>query len=56
MFTWRVEDPRGRNNFSLGLQAEISVHVVKVPSRKGIYKDGGQQKRNMQFWALYWRQ
>ena len=28
MFTWREEYPRRRNNFSLGLLAEISVRVV----------------------------
>ena len=49
MFTWRVEDHKRRHNFSLGLHAEISVHVVKVPSRKGVYKDGGNKNDTCNF-------
>ena len=41
VFTQTVEDPRRRNNVSLGLHADILVHEVKVPSRKGIYKIAG---------------
>ena len=52
MFTWRVDDPRRRNNFLLDLHTEISVHVViklKVPSRKGIYKVAGNKNETCNF-------
>ena len=33
LFTWREEDPRSRNNFSLGFGAKISVRVMPKKTR-----------------------
>ena len=33
LFTWREEDPRRRNNFSLGLRTKISVRVMPKETR-----------------------
>ena len=30
LFTWREEDPRRRNNFSLGLHTEVSVRLLSL--------------------------
>ena len=37
LFTWREDDPKRRNSFSLGLRAKVSVRVHDVVnSREGI--------------------
>ena len=33
LFTWREEDPRRWNNFTLGLHAEISAHELSKKRR-----------------------
>ena len=43
------EDPRRRNNFSLGLHAEISVHVV--PQVESELKMAGDKNKNT-IWTL----
>ena len=45
-FTWSEEDSKRRNKFTLGLHAEISVHVVPNKRRfEKELKNGGRQKQ-----------
>lgn len=57
LFTWREEqeDPRGRENFTLGLHAETSVHVV--PKKRRLEKElkmAGDNNKNA-IWVLMLR-
>ena len=52
LFTWREEDPRRRNNFTLGLHAEILVRVVPKYRRfERELKMAGDKNRHT-IWAL----
>ena len=52
-FSWKEEDPRRRKNFTLGLHAEISVHVV--PKKKRFEEEPQNQKCNSGPSALFTR-
>ena len=57
LFTWREEqeDPRRRENFTLGLHAEISVHVVPKKRRFEMeLKVAGDNNKNA-IWVLMLR-
>ena len=51
LFTWREEDPRRRNNCTLGFHAEISVRVVSKKRRfETELKMAGDKNKNT-IWA-----
>ena len=39
LLTWREEDPKRRNSFSLGLHAKVSVRVHDVVNSREEIKD-----------------
>ena len=52
LFTWREEDPRRRNNFSLGFGAKISVRVMPKETRfEKELKMAGEKTENA-IWAF----
>ena len=51
LFAWREEDPRRRNNFTLGLHAEISVRVVPKKRRFSTELKMARDKNKNAIWA-----
>ena len=51
LFAWKEEDPRRRNNFTLGLHAEISVRVVPKKRRFSTELKMARDKNKNAIWA-----